>query len=162
MNTVAQRPPAPARSALAAAVFALAVIAVAALGGLAASGSRATYDQLEQPPFAPPGWVFGPVWTVLYVLIAIAGWLVWRQVGLERSLVVYGVQLVLNALWTPIFFGGDRYGLALVEILLLLASVVLTIAMFARRQRTAALLLVPYLAWVGFATALNASIVVLN
>jgi len=162
VETLTQRPPAPARSAVALAGFALAVLAAAALGGLAATSSRETYDRLDLPPFAPPGWVFGPVWTVLYVLIAVAGWLVWREVGLDRSIAVYAGQLVLNALWTPIFFAGDRYGLALVEIAVLLAAVVATIVMFARRQRTAAALLLPYAAWVAFATALNAGIVLAN
>lgn len=162
VETLAQRLPAPVRSALALAAFTLAVVAVAALGGIAASSSRETYDRLDLPPFAPPGWVFGPVWTVLYVLIAVAGWLVWREVGLDRSIAVYAVQLVLNALWTPIFFAGDRYGLALVEIVVLLAAVVATIVMFARRSRIAAALLVPYAGWVAFATALNASIVLAN
>ena len=116
-----QRPPPPARSALALAGFAAAVVAVAVIGSLAATSSRETYERLDLPPFAPPGWVFGPVWTVLYVLIALAGWLVWRQVGIDRSIAVYAVQLGLNAMWTPIFFAGDRYGLALVEIVLLLS-----------------------------------------
>ena len=162
METLTHRPPAPARSGLALAGFAAAVLAAAALGGVAASSARDTYERLDLPPFAPPGWLFGPVWTVLYVLIAIAGWLVWREVGLDRSIAVYAGQLVLNALWTPIFFAGDRYGLALVEILALLAAIVATIVLFARRQRTAAALLVPYAAWVAFATALNLGIVVLN
>ena len=162
MDSLTQRQPAPARSALAAACFALAVLVAAGLGGLAASNARSTYDRLDLPPFAPPGWLFGPVWTVLYVLIAIAGWLVWREVGLDRSIAVYAVQLALNALWTPIFFAGDRYGLALVEIVVLLAAVLLTIAMFRSRSRTAALLLVPYAAWVAFATTLNAAIVLAN
>lgn len=162
MDTLAQRSPAPARSALAAACFAVAVLAAAALGGLAASGARQTYDRLDLPAFAPPGWLFGPVWSVLYVLIAVSGWLVWRTVGVDRSIAAYVVQLVLNALWTPIFFAGDRYGLALVEIVVLLVAIGVTIAMFARRNRAAALLLVPYAAWVAFATALNAAIVLAN
>ena len=97
MDTLTQRPPAPARSGLALAGFALAVLAAAGLGGVAASSARETYNSLDLPPFAPPGWLFGPVWTVLYVLIAIAGWLVWREVGLDRSIAVYAGQLVLNA-----------------------------------------------------------------
>jgi translocator protein len=162
VETLTQRSPAPARSALALAAFALAVATVAALGSVAASSSRETYDRLDLPPFAPPGWVFGPVWTVLYVLIAVSGWLVWREVGLDRSIGVYAVQLVLNALWTPIFFAGDRYGLALVEIVVLLAAVVATTVLFRPRSRTAAALLVPYVGWVAFATALNAGIVLAN
>jgi tryptophan-rich sensory protein len=142
--------------------FALAVLAAAALGSLAAVSSRETYERLDLPAFAPPGWVFGPVWTVLYVLIAVAGWLVWREVGLDRSIAVYAAQLALNALWTPIFFAGDRYGLALVEIVVLLVAVLATIVLFAHRSRPAAWLLMPYAAWVAFATALNAAIVLAN
>ncbi len=162
MESLAQSRPAPVRSALALALFVLAVAAAAVVGSLAATSSRETYAALDLPPFAPPGWLFGPVWTVLYVLIAVAGWLVWREVGLDRSMLAYGAQLVLNALWTPIFFAGDRYGIALVEIVVLLTAVLLTLAMFARRRRLAAGLLVPYAAWVAFATALNAAIVLTN
>lgn len=158
----AHHDPAPTRSVLALALFGLAVAAAAGIGGLAASSSRATYDRLEQPFFAPPGWLFGPVWTVLYVLIAVAAWLVWRRVGLDRAHVAWGVQLVLNALWTPIFFAGNQYTLALVEIVVLLGAVLVTLAMFWRRVRLAGLLLVPYAAWVAFATCLNAGIVILN
>jgi len=162
VDTLADHSPAPARSALALIGFALAVLAAAVIGSLAATSSRETYERLDLPAFAPPGWVFGPVWTLLYVLIAVAGWLVWREVGLDRSIAVYAVQLGLNALWTPIFFAGDRYGLALIEIIVLLAAVVATIVLFARRSRTAAWLLAPYAAWVAFATALNAAIVLAN
>ncbi|MBZ5740272.1 TspO/MBR family protein [Nocardioides mangrovi] len=149
-------------SGLALVVFLLAVAAVAGVGGLAAANASDTYDRLELPAFAPPSWLFGPVWTVLYVLIAVAGWLVWRQVGVDRAMAAYAVQLVLNACWTPLFFAGDWYGAALVEIVVLVAAVVVTIGMFWRRQRAAAYLLLPYAAWVGFATALNASIWWLN
>ena len=138
--------------------FAVAVTFVAVVGSLAAVSARSTYAALDLPSWAPPGWLFGPVWTVLYVLIAVSGWLVWRRVGGDRSLTVYAVQLVLNALWTPLFFGADRYGLALAEILLLDVAVASTIVLFRARHRLAAALLVPYLAWVLFATALNAAI----
>lgn len=150
------------RSLLVAVVHLLAVAVVAGVGGLAASGSRETYAALELPPYAPPGWLFGPVWTVLYVLMAIAAWRVWRARGWDVAQGVYGVQLLLNLAWTPLFFAADRYGVALVEIVVLLAALVATVVLFARRDRVAAWLLAPYLAWVGFATALNAGIVVLN
>ncbi|GAA5146748.1 tryptophan-rich sensory protein [Nocardioides marinquilinus] len=143
-------------------VFAAAVVVVAVVGGLAAGSSGETYDALDLPPYAPPSWLFGPVWTVLYVMIAVAGWLAWRRTGTDRATVVYGVQLVLNMAWTPLFFAAGWYTVALVEIVALLAAVLLTIAMFARRSRAAAWLLAPYAAWVAFATALNAGIVVLN
>ncbi|MDO9457109.1 TspO/MBR family protein [Nocardioides sp.] len=141
----------------------LAAVAVAAgLGGVAAASAGSTYAALDLPPFAPPSSVFGPVWTVLYVMIAVAGWLTWRVVGWDRSLTVWAVQLVLNAAWTPLFFGADRYGLALVEIVVLLAAVVATIVLFWTRRRAAALLMLPYAGWVAFATALNAAIWHLN
>ena len=136
--------------------------AVAVIGGAAASSSAETYERLELPSFAPPSAVFGPVWTILYVLIAVSGWLVWRRVGLDSSMVPYVVQLVLNALWTPLFFAAGWYGVALVEILLLFSAVAWTIAAFRTRSAIAAVLLLPYLGWVGFATALNASIWWLN
>ncbi|HET6532141.1 MAG TPA: TspO/MBR family protein [Actinoplanes sp.] len=136
--------------------FGAAAAAAALIGGLGVAGTSAEYQSLEQPPWAPPSWLFGPVWTVLYALIAVAGWLAWRRVGWTGALTVYAVQLVLNALWTPIFFGFGRYGLALVDIVVLWVMIGVTIAMFWRVSRVAAGLLVPYWAWVTFATALNA------
>lgn len=163
MSTSASaRPHRGAPAWLAAIAFAAAVIVVAVIGGAAASSSAETYRRLDLPPFAPPSWVFGPVWTVLYVLIAVSGWLVWRRVGVDAAMVPYVVQLVLNALWTPLFFAAGWYGVALVEIVALLAAVVWTIAAFRPRAPVAAALLLPYLAWAGFATALNASIWWLN
>ena len=139
-----------------------AVAAVAVVGGLAAGSAGRTYRALELPAFAPPSWLFGPVWTVLYVMIAVAGWLVWREVRWGRDLTLWSVQLVLNLAWTPLFFAADLYALALVDITLLLVAVGATIGLFRRTSPPAAWLLVPYLAWVAFATALNAAIVVLN
>lgn len=142
--------------------FLFAVAAVAIVGGLAAGSAGQTYRALELPPFAPPSWLFGPVWTVLYVMIAVAGWLVWRESGWNRALTLWSVQLVLNLAWTPLFFSAGWYGAALVDIVVLLVLVAMTVVAAARSSRLAAALLVPYLAWVGFATALNAAIVVLN
>jgi len=142
--------------------FLAAVTVVAVGGGLAAGSAGQTYRNLELPPFAPPSWLFGPVWTVLYVMIAVAGWLVWRDRGWNASLTLWVVQLVLNALWTPLFFAADLYVAALVDIVLLLVAVTATIALFRRTSAPAAWLLVPYLAWVAFATALTVGIVVLN
>ena len=142
--------------------FLVAVAVAAGVGGLAAAGSQATYRALELPPYAPPSWLFGPVWTVLYVMIGVAGWLLWRAGGWDRVTWLWVVQLVLNLGWTPLFFAADLYTVALVEILLLAGSVALLIAWAWHRSRAAAWLLVPYLAWVCFATALNAGIVVLN
>ena len=142
--------------------FLAAVAVVAIVGGLAAGSAAQTYRALELPPFAPPSWLFGPVWTVLYVAMAVAAWLVWRESGWNRALTLWSVQLVLNLAWTPLFFSAGWYAAALVDIGALLVLVALTIVAAARSSRLAAGLLVPYLAWVAFATALNAAIVVLN
>lgn len=153
------------RSVLAAAVFLAAVAVVAVVGGLASADAGAVYARLEQPAWAPPQWLFGPAWTVLYLLIAASGWLVWRSAGLYAArafFVAYGVQLLLNAAWSPLFFGAGLYGAAFVDIVLLAVAIVVTMALAVRHSRTAALLLVPYLLWVGYAGALNLAIWLLN
>ena len=142
--------------------FLVAVAAVAGLGGLAAAGSQETYRALDLPAYAPPSWLFGPVWSVLYLMIGVAGWLLWRAGGWDRVMWLWTAQLLLNLAWTPLFFGADLYTVALVEILVLAAAVALLIVWSWRRSRLAAWLLVPYLAWVCFATAVTAGIVVLN
>jgi tryptophan-rich sensory protein len=136
--------------------FGAAAAAAALIGGLGVAGTTAEYQSLEQPSWAPPSWLFGPVWTVLYAMIAVAGWLVWRRAGWTGALTVYAAQLVLNALWTPIFFGFGQYGLALADIVVLWVLIGVTIGMFRRVSGAAAALLLPYWAWVTFATALNA------
>jgi len=161
--TSAQTTRRPAASLLALAYFVVAVAFVAVVGGLASASAPAQYAGLVQPSWAPPSWLFGPVWTVLYATIAVAGWLVWRRAGwVPAAHGVYAVQLVLNMLWSPLFFGAGLLGLAFAEILLLAALIVATIVLFARVGRLAAVLLVPYLAWVGFASALNLAIWQLN
>lgn len=147
---------------MALAAFAAACAAVAVVGSLAAMSAGAEYQALELPPWAPPSWLFGPVWTVLYGLIAISGWLVWKRGDAQRELTLYGAQLVLNAAWTPLFFAANAYELALVDIVLLLGAIVVLTVWFSRKHRVAGLLLVPYVLWVGFATALTIAIVVLN
>ena len=138
--------------------FVAAVTVAALLGVLGVSGTSAEYQNLEQPSWAPPSWLFGPVWTILYAMIAVAGWLVWRRTGWNRALTVYAAQLTLNAIWTPIFFGFGRYGLALADIVAMWILIGATIYLFRPISPTAAWLLVPYWAWVTFATALNAAI----
>jgi tryptophan-rich sensory protein len=116
------------------------------------------YPTLAKPAFTPPSWLFGPVWTTLYLLMGVALYLVWRS---DRSrvrrvaLAAFGVQLVLNAAWSLVFFGSRAIFGGLVVIVALLAVILPTMALFARIDRRAAALLVPYLLWVGFATALN-------
>ncbi|NHN57697.1 MULTISPECIES: TspO/MBR family protein [Halorussus] len=123
------------------------------------------YPTLAKPAFTPPSWVFGPVWTTLYLLMGVALYLVWRSdYGRRRklALAIFGVQLALNAAWTLVFFGSQAIFGGLVVIVALLAVILATVAAFARVDRRAAALLVPYLLWVGFATALNYRIWQLN
>ncbi|MEU1888282.1 TspO/MBR family protein [Micromonospora sp. WMMD987] len=142
--------------------FGAAVAVAAAIGGLGVSGTSDEYAALRQPAWAPPSWLFGPVWTLLYAMIAVAGWLVWRRVGFGPALWAWSVQLVLNAIWTPLFFGAGRYGLAFAEIVLMWLAIAVTVVAFRRVSRPAAALLLPYWAWVTFAAALNFSIWQLN
>jgi tryptophan-rich sensory protein len=120
------------------------------------------YASLAKPPFNPPDWVFGPVWSLLYVLIAIAGWRTWRLRPASGAMKLWAAQLVLNFLWSPAFFGARMVALALIVILLLLASIMLFIARSWNADRLCAWLFAPYAAWVAFATLLNASIFWLN
>lgn len=135
----------------------------AAMGGLFMPGEW--YASLKKPSWNPPGWIFGPVWTALYAMMAVAAWLVWRQGGWgkqRKPLLIFLAQLALNALWTPLFFGLHRPGLAFAEIVLLWLAIAATIAVFRRVRRVAAWLLAPYLAWVSFAAALNFTLWRLN
>ena len=116
------------------------------------------YAQLSKPAWNPPNWIFGPVWTALYLMMAVAAWRIWRLGGFggqRRPLILFFIQLALNAAWSPLFFGLKEPGLAFAEILVLWLAIVLTIAAFRRADRLAAGLLVPYLAWVSFASVLN-------
>ena len=145
----------------------LAGFVVVCLGGGAASGLATPpgewYASLAKPAWTPPPWVFGPAWTALYLMMAVAGWRLWRRRDARPrearvALVLFAVQLALNFLWTPVFFGLQAPGPALVVIFLLFAAIAATILAAWRACRTAAALLVPYLAWVAFASALNAAI----
>jgi benzodiazapine receptor len=136
-----------------------------ALVGFASINASGFYGQLVQPAWAPPAWLFGPVWSVLFVLMGISAWLVWRQHGFGgagAALKLYGAQLVANALWTWLFFAWRLGDVAFAEIALLWLLIAATIVLFWRLHRLAALLLVPYLAWVSFAAALNFSLLRLN
>ncbi|MGD8240907.1 MAG: tryptophan-rich sensory protein [Armatimonadota bacterium] len=123
------------------------------------------YATLQKPAWTPPGWVFGPVWTALYVSMAVAAWVVWRQKGFAGSglpMGLFAVQLLLNAAWSPVFFGCRMPGAAFGVIVLLWVAILATIAAFWRASPVAAALLVPYQAWVTFAAALNYAIWRLN
>lgn len=137
------------------------------IGSLIVAGNfRTWYSTIRRPAFTPPSWLFGPAWTILYLLMGIAAFLVWQRgldvAAVRVALAWFLVQLGLNASWTPVFFGLHRIGLALVVILLLWAAIVITIFSFLRVSPIAAVLLLPYLLWVSFATVLNASIWCLN
>jgi translocator protein len=144
-------------------VFMLACVAVAASGALFRPG--AWYETLRKPWWRPPNWLFGPAWTVLYLMIAVSGWLVWRTAGLAGAalpLGVYALHLAVNAAWSWLFFGLRRMDLALADVILLWLSIVLMMALFAPISATAAWLLAPYLAWVSFAAFLNFTMLRLN
>ena len=150
-------------SALRLLIFLALAFVPAAIGALFRPG--AWYATLAKPAWTPPGWLFGPVWTALYATIGVAGWLAWEASAGRLRLVpfaVFAVQLLLNGLWSWLFFGLRRPDLALVDIVLLLALIGANIAVFARIRGVAGALLVPYLLWVAFATVLNAAIWRLN
>ena len=153
--------PTPLRQGLGLALWILVSLAAGGVGGVASVNARDFYARLDQPAWAPPGWLFGPVWTTLYVMMGVAAWLVWRSRGWDGAslaLTLFLVQLVLNALWTWLFFAWHNGALALADIVALLLLIVATIVAFAPVSRWAAVLLVPYLCWVAFATALTASV----
>ena len=119
------------------------------------------YATLQKPSWNPPGWIFGPVWTALYAMMAVAAWLVWKRGGFpaqRKALGLFLGQLALNALWTPLFFGLHLPGPAFAEILLLWLAIAATLTVFRSVNRTAFWLLVPYLAWVTFAAVLNGTL----
>lgn len=124
------------------------------------------YSTLNKPFFTPPSWLFGPAWTVLYVLMAISAVLIWRrgikEKPVKEALKVFGIQLVLNLSWSPIFFGAKNILLALLVIVIMWIYIVKTIWAFGRIDKTAGYLLYPYLLWVSFATILNFSVWILN
>ncbi len=125
-----------------------------------------TFESLNKPSFAPPASVFGPVWTVLYILMGIASYRIWmygtENKEVSRALMYYGLQLMFNFLWTIIFFGLELRGFAYIEILILLLLIIITTIKFYRIDKTAGYLMIPYLLWVSFASLLNLSIWLLN
>jgi tryptophan-rich sensory protein len=140
--------------------------ATAAIGSLFAGSEWGEwYRQIEKPVFTPPGWVFGPVWTFLYLAMGIAAWIVWRkrhERPVTLPLSVFAVQLALNGLWTPLFFGMRNPGIAFLDIVALWLAIAATIWWFSSVSKQAAYLLVPYLVWVSFALILNLEIWRLN
>jgi tryptophan-rich sensory protein len=135
----------------------------------AAVGARflpdAWYARLRKPSWNPPNWIFGPVWTLLYLLMAAAAWLVWRRYGITGAIVplaIFVLQLALNAAWSWLFFGQHRLGAALIELAVLWIAILITLVLFWTREALAGALLLPYLAWVTFAGVLNWTLWKLN
>ncbi len=156
----------PGRDVLGLVFFLVLCLAVSGIGAAVTATSVGTwYPTLQKPAFNPPDWVFAPVWTTLYILMAIAGWRVWRRARSKtarQALTAFAVQLALNLAWSFVFFGFQQIGLALIEILILLLAIVVNTILFWRIDRLAGVLFVPYVLWVGFATVLNASLWWLN
>ena len=152
------------RSFLVLVLFLVVCFAVAAFGAQFTPG--AWYAGLVKPAWNPPSWVFAPVWTALYAMMAVAGWLVWRSNEparpLGQALGVFALQLVLNGAWSWLFFGLHRPGVAFAEIVALWMAILLTVVLFWRLRPLAGALLLPYLAWVAFAAALNFALWRLN
>jgi tryptophan-rich sensory protein len=148
--------------------FLVIVFLAAGIGGLATAqgnGGGSWYDALDKPAGTPPSWVFGPVWTVLYILMAVAAWRVWQVSGLRAarwSMVLFFVQLALNATWSVLFFGAHEIGWAFVELVVLWVAIASTLAAFLSHSGLAAGLFAPYLLWVSYAGWLNLRLWQLN
>jgi tryptophan-rich sensory protein len=162
----ARTSPTPRRQVLGLFAAILICFAAAGLGGLVTTPQiPGWYADLAKPSWTPPDWIFGPVWTLLYLMMAVAAWLVWRQAGFREAklpLALFAIQLGLNSLWSMLFFGLQNPGAAAVEIILLWAAILATLIAFWKRSPWAGGLLVPYLAWVSFAAVLNVAIWRLN
>lgn len=145
-------------------LFLLVTFAAAGLGSLfTASSVESWYPALQKPSWNPPSWLFAPVWTTLYLMMAVAAWLVWRRSAFtDWPLRLFFIQLALNAVWSGLFFGLQSPGPAFIEILFLWLVILLTVITFFRRSRMAGVLLLPYLLWVTFAAVLNFEIWRLN
>lgn len=150
--------------------LAIAIAVPMVAGGLGSLSTypavRTWYPRLQKPPWTPPSWIFAPVWTTLYALMGVASWMVWKE-GWDRPKVrtaeaLFAGQLLLNALWTPLFFGLKAFVVALAILVALWVSIVATIVQFYRIRPAAGLLLIPYLLWVSYASTLNAGVWWLN
>ncbi len=146
--------------------FLVICLGVSVAGGAATASSVGTwYQTLQKPPFNPPDGLFAPVWTALYIMMAVAGWRVWRAHGLRgarTAMTLFGVQLALNLAWSFVFFGYRLIGAAMLEITVLLVAIVATMILFWKHDRVAGMLFIPYAGWVGFATILNLALWRLN
>jgi benzodiazapine receptor len=141
-------------------------LSVGWIGSLFTDSVSVWYQNLNKPVFNPPGWIFAPVWTVLYIMMGISAYLIWQKGVPKRkvkiALIFFTVQLLLNAIWTPLFFGLNSPFAAFVDIIFLWLAILTTIVLFYKLSRAAAFLLIPYILWVTFAAVLNFSIMVMN
>lgn len=141
-------------------------VLIGAFSGYLSSGSAETYKNLNQPSFAPPGWIFGPVWTTLYIFMGIASYrifLLFRQnISSSKPLIFYSVQLIFNFLWTLIFFKFGLRGYAFAELLVLWILILITLILFYKKDKLSGSLLIPYILWVTFAGVLNYSVWIMN
>ena len=162
-DSIAKQTPSQKHSLAALGGWLLLCFAASAIGAFFSPGQW--YIELNKPSWHPPSWVFGPVWTVLYTLMAIAAWMVWKKGGFaeqSKPLTLFLVQLALNALWSPLFFGLYSPALAFVDIVLLWCTLAFTIYAFWQVRPLAGALLLPYIAWVSFAAVLNGTLWQLN
>ncbi len=147
-------------------VFFILCFAAAGIGSwFTAQSVNSWYTGITKPSWTPPNWLFGPVWTTLYVLMAISGWLIWRLRGefdVRLILTIFIIQLILNVAWSGIFFGAQKIGLGAIEVVILWLTILAYIILSWPLSRVASLLFAPYLLWVGYASALNISIYFLN
>ena len=148
------------QSAVGLGVFLIACLGAEVVGGLLTSPSIRSgwYDALRKPAFNPPEWIFGPVWTFLFLTMAVSAWLIWKQAAdspVRFPLVLFFLQLLLNVTWSGLFFGLRRPGLALMELVVLWILILIVMILFYRLHRFAGLLMSPYFAWVSFAVVLN-------
>ena len=141
-------------------------LAAGGLSGFLNKDSMKSFESLNQPPLSPPGWLFPVVWTILYVLMGIASYLVYTSYAPRRqkknALTVYGVQLFFNFIWSFLFFGFEKYTFAFVWLIIMLALIILTTVLFSKISKPAAYLMIPYILWVTFAGYLNLGIYILN
>ena len=142
--------------------FAVATFSAAFVGARASMSSTEMYATMIKPGWSPPGWLFGPVWSVLYCLMAVAVWRVWRLVGLRGAVIVYLIHLIFQALWSWLFFGLGRADWAMVDILILWLMILWLVFAFRRTDKLAYLMMIPYLLWVTFAAVLNGTLWALN
>ncbi len=158
--------PSPSRQILGLAVAVIVCYGAALLGNLATMPQLPTwYANIEKPTWTPPDWLFGPVWSLLYAMMAVAVWLIWRKAGWragKKPLIWFGCQLALNSFWSILFFGIHSPGWAFVDILFLWLAILMSIRTFWPLSRLAAALLIPYFLWVSFASVLNATIWQMN